>query len=59
MRIAQITDLHIAQAAEKPFDVDVRGNFLKVLESVAIYDPDLIALTGDLTYHDGDSEACA
>lgn len=58
MRIAQITDLHIAKPTEKPFDVDVRGNFLQVLQSVEFYDPDIIVLTGDLSFHDGDRDAC-
>lgn len=53
MRIIQITDLHIGKEHEFPQDVDVRGNFLKILDDVAHVKADLITLTGDLCFMHG------
>lgn len=55
MRIVQITDLHIGQAEELPFDIDVRANFLKILTSVKAIPHDLLVISGDLCYEDGDA----
>lgn len=55
MRIFQITDLHIGGTEEKPFDVDVRQNFLGILEELGKYEFDLLVISGDLCYQDGDA----
>jgi len=56
-RIVQITDLHIAAEGERPADVDVRGNLVAVLEAVRGENPDLLVVSGDLSYRDGDEDA--
>ena len=55
MRIFQITDLHIGGAGEKPFDVDVRANFLRILETLKSHNFDLLVISGDLCYQDGEA----
>lgn len=54
MRIIHITDTHVGVEGKKPFDVDVRRNFLNVLEATKDFEKDYIVLTGDLCYQDGD-----
>lgn len=54
MRLIQITDLHIGNAHERPFDVDVRANFLKILSDIQKHDYDLLVISGDLCYQDGE-----
>jgi Icc protein len=56
MRIVQITDLHVGQEGEDTYGVDVRANFLKVLEAVEKKQPEYLVLSGDLCYRDGQSE---
>ena len=56
-RIVQITDLHIGSEGECPADVDVRGNLVAVLEAVRGENPDLLVVSGDLSYRDGDEDA--
>jgi 3',5'-cyclic AMP phosphodiesterase CpdA len=56
MRIIQITDLHIYPEDKIINGVDTRRNFLKVLEKVAAIHHDMLVLTGDLSFVDGDSE---
>lgn len=56
MRIAQITDLHIGEEGELPFDVDVRRNFCKVLEAVKHLQVDQMVISGDLCLREGDAE---
>lgn len=56
MRIFQITDLHIGGTEEQPFEVDVRQNFLRMLDEMAKHNYDLLVITGDLCYEDGDVE---
>ncbi len=58
MKIIQITDLHIGKEDELPVGMDVRGNFASVLEKAAAMKPDYLVLSGDLSFHDGDPEAC-
>ena len=53
MRIIQITDLHIGGPTEYPFQVDVRTNFLKVIDEIAAAEHDLLVISGDLCYEDG------
>lgn len=54
MRIAFITDLHIAGAGEMPYGVDVRQNFLNALAYVKDLHPDVLVLGGDICYNVGD-----
>lgn len=54
MRIFQITDLHIGEVDEQPFDVDVRENFLRTLDTIQQHPHDLLIISGDLCYQDGD-----
>lgn len=58
MKIIQITDLHIGREGELPVGLDVRGNFAAILEKAAAMKPDYLVLSGDLSFHDGDPEAC-
>lgn len=56
MKIIQLTDLHIGAADEKPYDIDVRQNFLDTLQAAADRQPDYLILTGDLCLDRGDRE---
>lgn len=53
MIITQITDPHIAPEGERPFQVDTRAHFLKTLDLQKREKPDLLVLTGDLSYRYG------
>lgn len=53
-KIIQITDLHIGQEGEDTMGIDVRQNFKKLLLSVRDRNPDLLVITGDLCFKDGD-----
>jgi 3',5'-cyclic-AMP phosphodiesterase len=54
MKIAFITDIHIASEGEMPQGVDVRANFLKTLDFVRAMKPACLVLGGDLCYHVGE-----
>lgn len=54
LRIIQVTDLHVGKEGEETFGVDVRDNFLKILDAVNAEQPDFLVLTGDLCYDVGD-----
>jgi 3',5'-cyclic-AMP phosphodiesterase len=56
-RIAQISDIHIGPEAIRYNGIDVRGNFLRVLEDVASLDVDHVILSGDLAIDMGEMEA--
>ncbi|MEM8908081.1 MAG: metallophosphoesterase [Bacteroidota bacterium] len=56
MVIAQITDLHIDQKGEFPFDIDVRKNFSRILQAVRDIEPDHLVVSGDLCYKDGEAD---
>ena len=56
MRIFQLTDLHIAPENEKPGDVDVRANFLQIVRRIPKFSPDLIVISGDLSYREGNKK---
>ena len=56
MRIIQITDLHIGEIYEDTFGVDVRKNFVTILEKAQQSAPDHIVITGDLCFQSGDME---
>src|SRR5690606_4542513 len=49
-RIIQITDIHIGGEDEFPFGVNLRANFLNILEEVERMNPNLLVLTGDFCY---------
>lgn len=50
MKIIQITDLHVGQENEETMMVDVRSNFLNILEKVSVANPDLLVISGDLCF---------
>lgn len=50
MRIAQITDIHIVGAGERPHDVDVREHFARVMAAVVPLHPDCVVISGDLCF---------
>ncbi len=53
MHIIQLTDIHLSVADEKPYDIDVRTNFLKALDIISDLKPDLLVISGDLCYDVG------
>lgn len=50
MRIIQITDLHLGQAGEDTYGIDVRANFIKILAEVKRLSPDFLVITGDFCF---------
>ncbi|HQU51360.1 MAG TPA: metallophosphoesterase [Saprospiraceae bacterium] len=56
MRIIQISDIHIAPAGIDTFGVDVRANFLDILEHVSSLEFDLLAITGDYCFKEPHAE---
>lgn len=54
MKIVQITDLHIDQKGEYPFEIDVRKNFTRILKAVRDIEPDHLVISGDLCYKTGE-----
>ncbi|MEZ5058093.1 MAG: metallophosphoesterase [Saprospiraceae bacterium] len=56
LRILQVTDLHVGKQGEETFGVDVRDNFLKILDAAVAENPDFLVLTGDLAYDVGENE---
>lgn len=56
LRIAILSDLHIAGQDEFPYGVDTRANFLSALDLVVKDQPDLIVLGGDQCHRVGDKE---
>jgi Icc protein len=55
MKIAQITDLHISLDNANRFGVDLRRNFIDILQAAQESSPDLIVLTGDLCFDQADA----
>ncbi|MEQ8704251.1 MAG: metallophosphoesterase [Phaeodactylibacter sp.] len=55
MRIVQLTDLHVGLEDEDTYGVNVRQNFLRILDKAKAQDPDLLVVSGDLCYRDGDA----
>ncbi len=55
MKIVQITDSHIGQESEIIRGVDVRKNYLRILEAVTACSPDLVIHTGDMCAFEGDA----
>lgn len=56
IRFIQITDLHIPSAGEKPRNLDIRTNFLRLLDKAKSHHPEFLVLTGDLCFKDGQPE---
>jgi len=56
MDIVQITDLHIDLSEEKPFGIDVKNNFLKILNATRLRKPDHLIISGDLCYREGEEK---
>lgn len=54
MKIIQITDLHIGREDEETMKVDVRSNFLNILDKVKEANPDLLVISGDLCFDQPD-----
>ena len=54
--IAQISDIHIAPPGENPCGIDVRKNFLKILDRLRQSNAEYIIVTGDLCESDGERE---
>jgi len=52
MKIIQITDLHIDEEGGYPFNIDVRKNFLRILNAVKKQKPDHLVVSGDLCYRE-------
>ncbi len=57
MLITLISDPHIAPPGEHPFGVDTRGLFTGALEFQSREKSDLLIITGDLSYRDGDESS--
>lgn len=55
--IAQVTDTHIAPTEAPYRDIDVRQQFLDVVQVLAQESLDLLVLSGDLAAHAGETEA--
>lgn len=56
MRIIQITDLHIYQNDQLVNGVDTRANFKNVLANIGNIEYDMVVITGDLCYSDGNKD---
>ncbi len=50
MKIAQLSDIHIDAAGETPQGIDVRKNFIRILDRIKEDNVDLLVVTGDLCY---------
>lgn len=55
MRIVQITDLHVGREGEETYGVDVRANFLNILQAAQKWQPQYLVLSGDLCYRSGET----
>ena len=56
MRLAILSDLHIADESEFPYGVDTRSNFLKTLGFAVDDGPDMLIISGDLCFREGNRE---
>ena len=56
LKLAHITDTHIAAAGTEVNGVDTRDAFLRVLDDISANDCDALIHTGDLSYPEGDRE---
>jgi Icc protein len=53
MKIIQLTDLHLAEAGVNPYEIDVRGNFIRALDTITAHHFDLLVISGDICYDVG------
>ena len=58
MKICFLTDLHTGAPDEMPFDIDLRQNFLDVIETVRSCQPDMIIIGGDLCFKIHEDAIC-
>jgi len=54
MNVVLITDLHISQEGEDTYGVDVRKNFLTILEAIKEEQADAMIIDGDLCFDQGE-----
>lgn len=59
MRIIQVSDIHIAREGIDTFGVDVRANFVHLLEHIRTLEFDLLAITGDYCFREPRTEIYA
>ncbi|HHJ49988.1 MAG TPA: hypothetical protein ENJ88_03680 [Phaeodactylibacter sp.] len=59
MKIAQLTDLHLGRKNEDTYGVNTRSNFLRCLDDIRAYQPDLLVITGDICFREGDEKVYA
>lgn len=57
MKLIQITDLHVANEDEFTHGVNVRQNFLDILQAAQSFSPDHLILSGDLAFDTGNEQA--
>jgi 3',5'-cyclic-AMP phosphodiesterase len=53
-RIVFLTDLHLGLPGERPFGLDLRDRFTKIIPAIASQNPDLLVLGGDICNDLGD-----
>ena len=53
MKIIQLTDLHVDLEGENTFGIDIRSNFIDLLQEVVRLSPDHLVISGDLCLKDG------
>lgn len=53
MRIIQLTDLHVDLEGDNTFGIDIRGNFIDLLQEVVRLAPDHLVISGDLCINEG------
>jgi Icc protein len=56
MKIIQITDLHIDNENEFPYEIDVRKNFKRILKAARQAKVDHLVVTGDLCFDVGETK---
>ncbi|MCC6724851.1 MAG: metallophosphoesterase family protein [Saprospiraceae bacterium] len=56
MKLVQITDLHVASEGEFTHGVDVRQNFLDIIQAVKSFAPEHLIITGDLAFDTANEE---
>lgn len=56
LTIAHVSDPHISLGEDRPYEVDVKANFLSVLTHVKATGADLVVVTGDLCFREPSSE---
>ncbi len=53
--IAWLSDIHIGAEGELPHGVDVRNNFIRLIRDIAVFEPEVLVLGGDLCRWEGDA----